>query len=266
VLDPNGQNIFGSTYWVFTTSGYSIDLPALNSTGTYTIQFDPVAFAAGSASFAVTTSTPNAISIDGAPVTVSLVANQQPALNFATTVANQAITLSFSSMSTSPTGGVLNYSMSNASSWTSNITAPGVNIPQLPLSAVDNYTMTLIPQTSFSGSVTVALVSDLSGSLTIGGAAGTHTPTVGSQSKRFTFANTTANRSTKIKINSSQWTSGTWWLISPTGATTLATFATTTTALTYTVTLASTGTYTLIMVPAGAGTTNVGKTASVSVL
>lgn len=262
VLDPTGINIFGNTYWIFTTSGYSIDLPVLNSTGNYTIEFDPVDFAAGSASFAIRTSIIQSISIDGPAVTVNWLANQQPVFNFATTLVNQPITLSFSGMSTTPAGGALRYSMSNAVSWTSNITAPGINLPQLPLQTIGDYSMTLMPQGTFSGAVTVALINDQTGTLTIGGAAVTHVPARAGQSKRFTFTNNTANRATTVRINSSQWTSGTWWLLAPTGGATLATFPTTTSAINYSVTLGSTGTYTLILVPAGASS----GTVSVSVL
>lgn len=111
--------------------------------------------------------------------------------------------------------------------------------------------MTLLPQGTFSGTVTVALVGDQTGTLTIGGAAVTHVPAKAGQSKRFTFTNTTANRATTVRINSSQWTSGTWWLLSPTGGATRATFPAGTTARNYSVTLGATGTYTLILVPAG---------------
>ena len=263
VLDPNGNNIFGSTYWIFTTGGYTIDLPALDSVGDYVIEFDPQGFSTGTASFAVRNSTAASISIDGPAVTVSLAANQQPAFNFTTSVPNQGITLSFSGMSTTPIGGALRYSMSNATSWTSNIVAPGVNIPQLPLVNVRDYSMTLLPQSAFTGAITVALVNDQTGTLTIGGAAVTHTPTRAAQSKRITFTNTTANRATTIRINSSQWTSGTWWLIPPPGGgVTTSTFPASTVARNVPVTLVQTGTYTLILVPAG---TNVG-TVSASVL
>ena len=83
------------------------------------------------------------------------------------------------------------------------------------------------------------------------------------QSKRITFTNTTANRATTIRINSSQWTSGTWWLIPPPGGGVVtSTFPASTVARNIAVTLVPTGTYTLILVPAG---TNVG-TVSASVL
>lgn len=154
-------------------------------------------------------------------------------------------------MSTNPAGGALRYSMSNAASWTTDITSPGINLPQLPLRTIGNYSMTLLPQGTFSGTVTVALVGDQTGTLTIGGAAVTHVPAKAGQSKRFTFTNTTANRATTVRINSSQWTSGTWWLLSPTGGATRATFPAGTTARNYSVTLGATGTYTLILVPAG---------------
>ena len=258
VLDPNGNNVFGNTYWIFSSGGYTIDLPALNDVGTYTIEFDPRNFAAGSASFAVRNSVSGSISINGPAVTVNLVENQQPALNFTTTVPNQGITLSFSSLSTTPAGGALRYSMSNATSWTTNITAPGVNLPQLPLANVGNYAMTLLPQSAFSGAVTVALVNDQTDTLTIGGAAVTHTPALVAQSKRITFTNSTANRATTIRINSSQWTSGTWWLIPPPGGGVItSTFPASATARNIAVTLVQTGTYTLILVPAGTNTSTV---------
>ena len=247
VLDPSGSNVFGNTYYIFTDSGYPLELPTLGSVGNYTVVFDPQGFAAGSASFAVNSTTQQSLAIDGAAVSVPWAANQQPTIDFTTTVANQAVSFVYTDMTTNPSGGTLAYTLSDSTWWTTTFGAPGTVLPQFPLENVGVHTMALVPQGSFSGAVKVAVVNDALGTLTIGGAAGTHTPTKIGQSKRFTFTNSTASRSSQISINSSAWASGNWWLLSPSGGATIGSF--TNKAVTYSTTLLDTGTYTLILVP-----------------
>jgi RHS repeat-associated protein len=163
VLAPNGSNVSGTS--MFGTDGKELDIPALPSTGTYSIAVDPIALVTGSVTLTLSEDVADTITIGGSATTVSLPRMGQNSRITFSGVAGQHLGLAVSSVSIGTS--------SCCASWVSVLAPNGSNVSGdvmfgsdgnevdvATLPSTGTYTIFLDPDKLATGSATVTLSED----------------------------------------------------------------------------------------------------------
>ncbi|OQW36993.1 MAG: hypothetical protein A4E19_14765 [Nitrospira sp. SG-bin1] len=240
----------------FNTSGGSIDLSVLPLTGTYTIVLDPVSTYTGNITVTVSTELTGTIIPGGAAVPISITRiGQNARLTFSGTT-GQTVSVGLTAV-TIPNGNVSLLKPDG-----STLVAPvgfntgGGAIDSQVLPTSGTYAILVDPSGTATGNVTLTLYNtpDVTGTITIDGATVTPTLTVPGQRARYTFTGT-AGQWVNLGLTAISISSSTVSLLKPDGTTLVSSsFNTSGGSLDPTTTLPTTGTYTIVVDPAGLAT------------
>lgn len=251
VLTPAGTTLTSANVF---TSGGTLELPALPATGTYTIVIDPTGTYTGSMTLTLSEEVTGTIVIGGAALPVSLArVGQRARISFSGT-AGQRLGLGM-------TGNTIfqsDASVLNPDGTT--LVAPSfvfgsanaLHLPALP--ATGSYAILVDPRVGYTGSMTLTLSAEVTGTIAIDGAAVPVSLTRAGQGGRVSFSGTAGQRLslglTGVTIGQSDVS-----ITRPDG-TTLAgpVFVTTSGGVLHTPVLPTTGTYTAVVTPRSAGT------------
>lgn len=257
IVKPDGTNLVAPTS--FSTSGGAIDSQVLPSTGTYAIFVDPAQASIGNVTIRLynTPDVTGTITLDGATVTPSLTVPGQRARYTFTGTAGQwvnlgltAVTISSSAVSMLKPDGTTLVS-------TTVSTSGGSLDPTTTLPVTGTYTIVVDPTGLATGNMTLTLTSPVTGTITLDGASVPISLTKAGRTARYTFSGTSGQwlslGLTPVTIASSTVT-----LLKPDG-TQLAstTVGTAGGGLEPPSTLPTTGTYTIVVDPAGTNTGNI---------
>ena len=262
IFKPDSTKLAGPVY--VGTSGGFIDAKTLPQTGTYTISLNPQSSATGTMTvtlYDVPADATGTITPGGAPVSATVTTpGQNASLTFGAT-AGQRLSFKFGAVA----GGAWKVSVANpdATTLVSSLTVgtSGAFVDTKTLAQTGTYTISLNPQSSATGTMTVTVYdvpADATGTITPGGAPVSATVTTPGQNASLTFAGTAGQRISlklgNVTIGSSA-ISGTSVSILNPDATTLASVVVGTSGgFLDTKTLPQTGTYTIRIDPQGANT------------
>jgi len=252
IANPGGSALVAPT--LFTTAGGFIDTKTLASTGTYTIAIDPQTTATGSITLTLydVTADPTAVITPGGPATTvtTTVPGQNASLTFAGS-AGQRVSLKIAS--TTPQSRV-SISNPDATAFVTPVTVStaGTFIDTRTLGQTGTYTISVDPQTTGTGSITMTMYNvpaDATATITPGGAAVPVATTVPGQNASLSFAGTAGQR-VSLKITAVTISQSGVSILNPDGTMFMAA-VTVTTAGTFVdpKTLAQTGTYTIVVDP-----------------
>ena len=252
ILNPDGTTLVSANAG---TPDTALDTPPLPVTGTYTILVDPAVAATGNMTLTLSEEVTGTITVGGASAPVSISrAGQRARYTFSGT-AGQRLSLGLTSVTISssfgfiykPDGSLL---MSQALG-TANT---AMDLPVLPTTGT--YTILIDPSNAYTGSVTLTLSEEVTGTITPGGPAVPVSITRAGQRARISFDGTAGQR-VSLKMTSVTITQSTVSLLNPDG-TTLASITVTSgsTGFIDVKTLVTTGTYAILINPAFAYTGN----------
>jgi YD repeat-containing protein len=188
MLKPDGTTLVSATIG---TAGGSLDpTTTLPVTGTYTILVDPANAYTGSMTLTLTSPLTGTITLDGASVPISLTKVGQTARYTFSGTSGQWVSLGLTSVTIAsatvtllaPTGATL--------ASTSVGTSGGGLEPPSTLPTTGTYTLVIDPDSTYTGNITLTLMSYLSGTLNLDGTATTATIATVGQNARYTFSGT----------------------------------------------------------------------------
>jgi YD repeat-containing protein len=263
LLKPDGTTLISSS---FTTSGGSLDpTTTLPTTGTYTIVVDPNGLATGSMTLTLTTPVTGTIMLDGASVPISLTKAGRTARYTFSGTSGQWVSLGMTAVTIS-SGTVTLLNPNGTTLQSTSVTTSGGGLePPSTLPTTGTYTIVIDPSGTNTGTITLKLMSYLSGTLNLNGAATTSTISIVGQNARYTFSGTVGQwvslGMTGVTISSSAVS-----LFRPDGTSwTSVTVGTTGGNLDPPTALPTTGTYTVTINPSGASTGSMTLTLSTEV-
>jgi len=260
MLNPDGTTLVSTTIG---TAGGSLDpTTALPTTGTYTIVVDPVGTYTGSMTLTLSSALTGTITLDGASVPISLTRIGRTARYTFSGTSGQWVSLGLTAVTiASSTVTLLNPDGTTLAS-TSVTTAGGGLEPPSTLPTTGTYTIVVDPAGTNTGTITLKLMSDLTGVLNLDGTATIATITTVGQDARYTFSGT-AGQWVGLGFTAVTITSATVTLYNPDGTTLAGTsIGTAGGSLDLPTALPATGTYTLSINPSGAYTGHVTITLS----
>ena len=202
-LNPDGNTLLAPQF--FGTTNAAFDPPALATTGTYTILLDPASAYTGNATLTLSTEVTGSITADGTavPLTISR-AGQRARLTFAGT-SGQRVSLHMTGLSiTSGTVSILRPNGTVVGS-IHNFSGTSSFMDPRTLDVTGTHALLIDPQAVYTGSVTLALYTvpaDVTGTLTVNGAAVPVSLTVPGQKAIFTFTGTAGQPYTARGANS----------------------------------------------------------------
>lgn len=257
IVKPDGTNLVAPTS--FSTSGGAIDSQVLPSTGTYAIFVDPAQASIGNVTIRLynTPDITGTITLNGATVTPSLtVPGQRARYTFSGTAGQwvnlglTAVTISSSAVSMLKPDGTTLVS-------TTVSTSGGSLDPTTTLPVTGTYTIVVDPTGLSTGNMTLTLTSPVTGTITLDGATVLVSLTKAGRTARYTFSGT-AGQWLSLGLTPVTIASSTVTLLKPDG-TQLAstTVGTAGGGLEPPSTLPTTGTYTIVVDPAGTNTGNI---------
>ncbi len=259
ILKPDGTTLVAPT--PFSTSGGAIDSQVLAVSGTYAILIDPVSVNTGNVTIRLynTPDVTGTITIDGAAVTTPAltIPGRRARYTFTGTAGNwvnlglTAVTISSSTVSMLNPDGTTLVSTSIG-------TSGGSLDPTTTLPATGTYTIVVDPTGLATGVMTLTLTSPLTGTITLDGATVPISLTKAGRTARYTFSGT-SGQWLSLGLAPVTIASSTVTLLKPDG-TALAgptTIGTTGGGLEPPSTLPTTGTYTIVVDPAGVNTGNI---------
>lgn len=260
LIKPDGSVLAGPT--AFDTNGGVIDTQVLPTSGTYAILVDPSSTYTGAVTLTLynTADITGTITVGGASVTPTLTVPGQRARYTFSGTAGQWVNLGLSSVSlTSSTVSMLNPDGTTLVS-TMVSTSGGSLDPTTTLPTTGTYTIVVDPGSTYTGSMTLTLSAALSGSITLDGATVPISLTRIGQTARYTFSGT-SGQWVSLGLTSVTLTSATVTLLKPDGTTLASTsVGTAGGGLEPPIppgTLPTTGTYTIVVDPAGVYTGNI---------
>lgn len=259
ILKPDGTTLVAPT--PFSTSGGAIDSQVLSVSGTYAILIDPVSVYTGSVTIRLynTPDVTGTITIDGATVTTPAltIPGRRARYTFTGTAGNwvnlglTAVTISSSTVSMlNPDGTTVVSTLIG--------TSGGSLDPTTTLPTTGTYTIVVDPTGLATGAMTLTLTSPVTGTITLDGATVPISLTKAGRTARYTFSGT-SGQWLSLGLAPVTIASSTVTLLKPDG-TALAgptTIGTTGGGLEPTSTLPTTGTYTIVVDPAGVNTGNI---------
>ncbi|NOT24138.1 MAG: RHS repeat protein [Nitrospiraceae bacterium] len=263
MLKPDGTTLVSTS---ISTSGGSLDpTTALPTTGTYTIVVDPTSTYTGSLTLTLSSALSGTITLDGASVPISLTRIGQTARYTFSGTSGQWVSLGLTSVTlTSATVTFLKPDGTTLAS-TSVGTAGGGLEPPIPsgtLPTTGTYTLVVDPAGIATGTITLKLMSYVSGTLNLNGTATTATIATVGQNALYTFSGT-AGQWVSVGFTAVTLTYADIMLLKPDGTYVTATsIGTAGGSLDLSAALPTTGTYTLTVNPSGANTGNMTITLS----
>ncbi|WP_187299424.1 IPT/TIG domain-containing protein [Nitrospira moscoviensis] len=258
VLRPDGTTLSSVSVG---TGGGSLDPPVLPSTGTYTIVVDPAGLYTGSMTLTLSSALTGSITLDGASVPISFARAGQTARYTFSGTAGQWVSLGLTSVTLTTVNVTLlkpdDTTLTSASVGTSG----GGLEPPSTLPTTGTYTIVVDPAGTYTGNITLTLMSYLTGTLNLDGAATVSTISTIGQNALYTFSGT-AGQWVGLGITSVTITSSTVMLLKPDGTTLSSANVTTAGATFDPPALPTTGTYTITVNPAAHYTGNMTLTLS----
>jgi YD repeat-containing protein len=188
LLKPDGTTLVSG---IFNTSGGSLDpTTTLPTTGTYTIVVDPTGLATGSMTLTLTSPLTGTITLNGASVPISLTKAGQTARYTFSGTSGQWVSLGMTGVTiSSSTVTIFNPNGTTLASTSVNTSGGGLEPPN-SLPTTGTYTIVIDPDGTHTGTITLKLMSYLSGTLNLNGTATTTTITQVGQNARYTFTGT----------------------------------------------------------------------------
>jgi hypothetical protein len=186
ILKPDGTTLALATIG---TGGGSVDPAALPVTGTYTVVVDPWNVYTGSMTLTLSSALAGSITLDGASVSVSLTRVGQTGRYTFSGTAGQQVNIGVSSV-TITTANVSLLRPDNTTLASASIGATGGSVDPSILPTTGTYTILVDPSGTYTGSATLTLSTEITGSLTINAAAIPVTITRAGQNGRYTLAGT----------------------------------------------------------------------------
>jgi hypothetical protein len=254
LLRPDGTTV---VLRAFAGSGGYLDRTQLSASGTYTVLVDPTGGATGSVTVTVFDVPPDAAAIivpGGAAATVSTtVPGQNAVLTFPGTT-GEAVALQLSGV-TIASGIASLVRPDGATLVTKPFAVNGLFLDTTVLPVTGMYSIALDPTGPAVGAATATLYDvppDVTGSIVAGGPAVSVTTTAPGQSARLTFSGT-AGEPVGVNVTGSTFLTATVSILRPDGATLVSKFFSTSGTFVDR-TLPATGTYTILVDPAGAST------------
>ncbi len=247
LLKPDGTTLEAGPIG---TSGGSIDpITTLPTTGTYTIVVDPAVLATGSMTLTLTSPLTGTITLNGAAVPISLTKAGRTARYTFSGTSGQWVSLGMTAVTiSSGTVTLLNPSGTPLASTSINTSGGGLEPPN-SLPTTGTYTIVIDPAGTNTGTITLKLMSYLSGTLNLNGTATTTTITQVGQNARYTFTGT-AGQWVSLGMTGVTITASTVMLVRPDGTTWLSmSVGTTGNSLDSPTALPTTGTYAVIVNP-----------------
>lgn len=261
ILKPDGSIFVASPIPPFSTSGGAIDSQILPVSGTYAILIDPVSIFTGSVTIRLynTPDVTGTITIDGAAVTTPAltIPGRRARYTFTGTAGNwvnlglTAVTISSSTVSMLKPDGTTLVSTSIG-------TSGGSLDPTTTLPTTGTYTIVVDPTGLATGAMTLTLTSPLTGTITLDGATVPLSLTKAGRTARYTFSGT-SGQWLSLGLAPVTIASSTVTILNPNGSPLAGptTIGTTGGGLEPTSTLPTTGTYTIVVDPAGTNTGNI---------
>jgi YD repeat-containing protein len=249
VLQADGSNLTSPLF--VSTGGGTLEIPAIPTTGTYSILVDPLDANTGNMTLTLTqvTDITNTITIGGSPVTVTTANGQNAKVSFSGT-AGQKVSLNLTAVSISQSSVSI-----YKPDWTllSSPLTVGTNggfLDSQTLTTTGTYNILVDPQGSATGHMTLTLYdsSDITGAITPGGSAVNVTVSRPGQNANLTFTGVAGQRIT-VWFTANTVSASTVSVVSPSGATLQTSFVSNGSSSLPTVTLPANGTYTLSINP-----------------
>lgn len=253
LLKPDGSTLVSTS---ISTTGGSLDpTTALPTTGTYTIVVDPVGLATGNMTLTLTSPVTGTITLDGASVPISLTKAGRTARYTFNGTAGQWLSLGMTAVTIS-SGTVTLLDPNNVTIASAPIATSGGGLePSSTVPVTGTYTIVVDPAGVNTGNITLKLMSYLSGTLNLNGAATVSTISTIGQNARYTFTGT-AGQWVSVGFTAVTISFANVTLYKPDGtyltATSIGTGGSNT--LDLLSALPATGTYTLTLNPSGANT------------
>jgi YD repeat-containing protein len=260
MLNPDGTTLVSTTIG---TAGGSLDpTTALPATGTYTIVVDPVGTYTGSMKLTLSSALTGTITLDGASVPISLTRIGRTARYTFSGTSGQWISLGLTSVTITTSTVTLLKPDGTTLASTSVGTGGGGLEPPSTLPTTGTYTIVVDPSGIYTGNITLKLMSYLSGTLNLDGAATVATITPVGRNALYTFSGT-AGQWVSVGFTAVTIPFANVTLYKPDGTTlTATTVGTAGGSLDLPAALPTTGTYTLTVNPSGANTGNITLTLS----
>lgn len=187
ILKPDGTTLVSSS---FNTSGGSLDPSALPTTGTYIIVLDPDSLNTGSMTLTLSSPMTGTLTLDGASVPVNLTRVGQTARYTFSGTSGQWVSLGMTGVTINFSSVVLLNPSGTQLAFTSVSTSGGGLEPPSTLPTTGTYTIVVDPSGTNTGTITLKLMSYLSGTLNLDGAATTSTISIVGQNAQYTFSGT----------------------------------------------------------------------------
>ncbi|MCC6141993.1 MAG: RHS repeat protein [Nitrospira sp.] len=257
ILKPDGSALVAPTS--FGTGGAVVDSQVLPTTGTYAILIDPSVTYTGNVTVTLynVADLTGTIALDGATVTPTLTVPGQRARYTFTGTAGQWVTAGFSSVSITSSSVSLLKPDGTTFVSTAIGTSGGSLDPTTVLPSTGIYTVLVDPVSTYAGSMTLSLSSALTGSVTLDGASVPMSLTRIGQTARYTFSGT-SGQWVSLGLTSVSIASATVTILKPDGTSLASTsVGTGGGGLELPGTLPTTGTYMIVVDPAGINTGNI---------
>lgn len=193
VLNPDGSRLSPIVSVGDANTGPAsgtVYLGALQQSGTYTLFFDPVGVSTGALNLQLLADDAQSLAVDGASLPINLNTGQAGDYSFSGTT-GQNLGLGITAMSLSANGSptVALFAPGSTTAITLSCAWDGVsgscNLPAL--TSTGTYTLRLTPPGTASGSLTLTLSTDASGTLNVGGAVQKFATTRAGQNARYGF-------------------------------------------------------------------------------
>ncbi|MDI3466381.1 MAG: hypothetical protein OJF50_005202 [Nitrospira sp.] len=246
LLKPDGTQLASTT--VGTTGGGLEPSSTLPTTGTYTIVVDPSGINTGNITLTLMSNLSGTLNLDGTATVSTLSTVGQNARYTFTGTAGQWVSLGMTSVTITSSTITLWKPDGTSMVGTSVGTAGGSLDLSTALPTTGTYTVTVNPAANYTGTMTLTLSTEVTGTLTINAAATPVTISRAGQNARYTFAGTASQQAT-VKITGNTFGSVAVWLYTPSGALQTGVTNSATSFNLSSVTLATTGTYTITINP-----------------
>jgi YD repeat-containing protein len=246
LLKPDGTQLASTT--VGTTGGGLEPSSTLPTTGTYTIVVDPSGTYTGTITLTLMSNLSGTLNLGGTTTVSTLSTVGQNARYTFTGTAGQWVSLGMTSVTITSSTITLWKPDCTSMVGTSVGTTGGSLDLSTALPTTGTYTVTVNPAANYTGTMTLTLSTEVTGTLTINAAATPITISRAGQNARYTVAGTASQQAT-VKITGNTFGSVAVWLYTPSGALQTGVTNSATSFNLPSVTLATTGTYTITINP-----------------
>jgi YD repeat-containing protein len=251
LLKPDGTTLASTN--VGTGGGGLEPSSTLPTTGTYTLVVDPSGIYTGNITLTLMSYLTGTLNLDGTATTASIATVGQNALYTFSGTAGQWVSVGFTAV-TIPFANVTLYKPDGTYLTATSVgTAGGYLDLSAALPTTGTYTLAVNPSGAYTGTMTITLSSEVTGSVTINAAATAITISRTGQNARYTFAGT-ASQQVTVRITGNTLGSTTVYLYTPSGSYQTGASGAGASFNLPTVTLGTTGTYTITLNPSTTAT------------